>query len=130
MEMIKYIAGRLIISGRSVTNRIIGNYGKQFPSILLAPKYFELDKYPGDLTSWKNFGVWYNLLLNGVDTLPDQRKHFYQDMVKNDKTDEEKEKVLYSYLQNNFRYVSIQLGIGGFKPLGADFTDMKKSVGL
>ena len=46
------------------------------------------------MTSWKNFGVWYNLLLNGVDTLPDQRKHFYQDMVKNDKTDEEKERVL------------------------------------
>jgi Domain of Unknown Function with PDB structure (DUF3857)/Transglutaminase-like superfamily len=102
------------------------NIQNQYPSIILAPRLFKLDKYQGDMTSWKNFGLWYNLLLNGVDTLPDQRKHFYQDMVKTDKTDEEKERVLYSYLQNNFRYVSIQLGIGGFKPLGADFTDMKK----
>jgi Domain of Unknown Function with PDB structure (DUF3857)/Transglutaminase-like superfamily len=102
------------------------SFESRYPSIILAPKIFKLDKYQGDMTSWRNFGLWYNLLLNGMDTLSDQRKQFYRNMVKNDKTQEEKEKVLYSYLQNNFRYVSIQLGIGGYKPLGADFTDAKK----
>jgi Domain of Unknown Function with PDB structure (DUF3857)/Transglutaminase-like superfamily len=102
------------------------SFESRYPSILLAPNQFKLDKYQGDMTSWRNFGLWYNMLLIGVDTLPDQRKQFYRDMVKNYKTDEEKEKILYSYLQDNFRYVSIQLGIGGFKPLSADFTDTKK----
>ena len=102
------------------------SYESRYPSILLAPNKFKLDKYPGDLSSWKNFGLWYNDLLNGVDTLSEQRKEFYRDMVKNAKSDQEKEKIIYSYLQNNFRYVSIQLGIGGFKPIAANITDIKK----
>jgi hypothetical protein len=102
------------------------SYESRYPSILLAPNRFKLDKYPGDLSSWKNFGLWYNDLLNGVDTLSDQRKEFYQDMVKYATSDQEKEKIIYRYLQNNFRYVSIQLGIGGFKPIAANITDIKK----
>jgi hypothetical protein len=102
------------------------SYESRYPSILLAPNRFKLDKYPGDLSSWKNFGLWYNDLLNGVDTLSEKRKEFYRDMVKNAKSYQEKEKIIYSYLQNNFRYVSIQLGIGGFKPIAANITDIKK----
>ncbi len=97
-----------------------------YPSVILAPNRFKLDKYPGDLSSWKNFGLWYNDLLKGVDTLSPQRKEFYKQMVRNTSGDQEKEKILYSYLQNNFRYVSIQLGIGGFKPIASDITDTKK----
>jgi hypothetical protein len=47
-----------------------------FPSILLAPNKFKLDKYTGDLSSWKNFGLWYNELLEGVDTIYFKRKEF------------------------------------------------------
>ncbi len=97
-----------------------------YPVILLAPNQFKLDKYSGDLSSWKNFGLWYNELLKGIDTLSLQRKEFYRQMVRNTHSEQEKEKILYSYLQNNFRYVSIQLGIGGFRPIAADITDMKK----
>jgi arsenate reductase-like glutaredoxin family protein len=102
------------------------SFENRYPSILLAPNKFKLDKYSGDLSSWKNFGLWYNELLNGVDTLSVQRKEFYREMVKNATSDLQKEKILYNYLQNNFRYVSIQLGIGGFKPISAAITDTKK----
>ena len=45
---------------------------------------------------------------------------------KDAKTENEKIKIIYQYLQKNFRYVSIQLGIGGYKPFPASFTDQKK----
>jgi hypothetical protein len=102
------------------------SYESRYPSVFLAPNKFKLDRYAGDLSSWKNFGLWYNDLLTGVDSLSPQRKDFYRQMVRNATSDTEKEKILYKYLQNNFRYVSIQLGIGGFKPISADITDAKK----
>lgn len=101
-------------------------YGSQFPAILLAPNRFELDNETGNLTTWKDFGYWYNELLFGLDSLSDQRKEFYRDLVRKATDDREKEIIIYNYLKKNFRYVSIQLGIGGFKPTSAEITDEKK----
>lgn len=102
------------------------SYESRYPSILLAPNRFKIDEYEGDMTSWQNFGRWYNELLKGADVLTDEKKIFYQNLVKDAKSEKEKVKIIYNYLQKNFRYVSIQLGIGGFKPFPADFTDTKK----
>jgi len=102
------------------------SYESRYPSILIAPTHFKLDDYEGDMTSWKSFGNWYGSLSKGMDQLPDDRKIFYRNLVKDAKTDKEKVKIVYDYLQKNFRYVSIQLGIGGFKPFPADYTDSKK----
>jgi hypothetical protein len=46
--------------------------------------------------------------------------------VKDARNDKEKIAILYHYLQNSCRYVSIQLGIGGFKTFDAAFVDSKK----
>ena len=102
------------------------SFESRYPSILLAPNKFQLDDYEGDMSSWKNFGIWYKQLKKGVDALPEERKAFFRQMVSEAKTEREKIKRIYEYLQSNFRYVSIQLGIGGFKPFSADFTDKKK----
>jgi len=42
------------------------------------------------------------------------------------KTEKEKARFLYNYMQRNMRYVSVQLGIGGLKPFSATFVDQKK----
>jgi hypothetical protein len=47
-------------------------------------------------------------------------------LVKDAATGREKAAILYNYLQNNMRYVSIQLGIGGWRPFTASFVDEKK----
>jgi transglutaminase-like putative cysteine protease len=96
------------------------------PAVFLGPNKFQLDDYDGDMTSWKNFGDWMNNLYLKTTGLPEDKKLFYQEMVKNAKTDREKAEILYSYMQNNMRYVSIQLGIGGLRPFPASFVDNKK----
>lgn len=102
------------------------SYESRYPSIQLAPNRFYLYGLEGNLSSWKNFGQWISDLYKGVDELPEERKAFFRTMVQHASNDREKVRLIYDYLQKNFRYVSIQLGIGGLKPFSAEFTDKKK----
>lgn len=102
------------------------SYESRYPSITLAPNRFKLYDYEGEMTSWKQFGSWENGLLKGLNSLPDDRRAFFASLVKDATNDREKTRLVYEYLQKNFRYVSIQLGIGGYKPFPALFTDQKK----
>ncbi|OQP40882.1 hypothetical protein A4H97_14835 [Niastella yeongjuensis] len=97
-----------------------------YPYVMLAPNRFKFDAFEGDLSTWKGFGMWCANLWKGLDKLPADRVAFFNDLVKDAPDNYEKIRRLYSYLQKNFRYVSIQLGIGGFRPFSADFTDKKK----
>ncbi len=103
-----------------------GASDKYLPQILLAPNKFQLDEYNGDMTSWKNFGLWLGDLYAKVSGLSEEKKQFYRNMVKDAKTERDKAAILYKYMQDNMRYVSIQLGIGGWKPFPASFVDEKK----
>lgn len=96
------------------------------PMVLLAPNKFRLYNTHGDMSSWKSFGTWGYELLQGLDQLSAERKAFFENLVKDARNDREKAAIIYNYLQKNFRYVSIQLGIGGWKPFPASFTDEKK----
>lgn len=102
------------------------SYENRYPSILLAPNKFKMDDYNGDMTSWKSFGLWYGSLKKGIDVLPEDKRIFFREMVSGAKNDKEKIRIIYEYMQKNFRYVSIQLGIGGYKPFPAVFTENKK----
>ncbi len=102
------------------------SYENTYPAILLSPQKFSMDGHRGDLSSWKNFGQWYATLSKGSIDLSPEAKSFFNTMVKDAKTDKEKIDILYHYLQKNCRYVSIQLGIGGYKPFDASFVDAKK----
>ena len=96
------------------------------PTVFIGPNKFQLEDYDGDMASWKNFGTWMNNLYAKTTGLPDEKKIFYREMVKNAVTDRQKAEILYRYMQNNMRYVSIQLGIGGLRPFPASFVDDKK----
>ncbi len=117
----------------SVTNLPMVKYddnsvhpGYYYPSIVLAPNKFKIYNVEGDMSSWQTFGEWEYRLCHGLDVLPEERKAFFLDLVKDASNERDKVALVYDYLQKNFRYVSIQLGIGGFKPFPAKFTDEKK----
>ncbi len=98
----------------------------RYPKIIIAPSKFELEGYEGDMSSWQSFGKWYGELSKKANDLPAFRQAQLNELVKAATNEREKVKIIYQYLQKNFRYVSIQLGIGGFKPFAASFVDEKK----
>jgi hypothetical protein len=100
--------------------------GSRLPHISIQSLQFSHFGYKGDLSSWKTFGNWINELCKDLEELPQERQDFFKQLVKDAPDEREKVRRVYDYLQDNFRYVSIQLGIGGYKPFSAKFTDEKK----
>lgn len=100
--------------------------GSRYPHIKIVTDQFSHYGFRGDLSSWKSFGTWIKDLYKGLDVLPPERQQFFLQLVKDAPDEKEKIRRIYKYMQQNFRYVSIQLGIGGLRPFSADFTDKKK----
>ena len=94
---------------------------EQLPFVMLTPKKFEMEGYTGSMTTWESIGVYENKLLKGKQNLPEQaiidlNKHIAGVSDKREKT-----KLIYEYVQNTTRYVSVQLGIGGWQPYDAKY---------
>ncbi|WP_114782502.1 DUF3857 domain-containing protein [Botryobacter ruber] len=104
-------------------------YGPLFremvPVVYTAPSAFEVEGYKGNMDSWASYGQWVNKLNEGRGVLPEATKQKLQALVAGITDPAEKVKKIYSYLQANTRYVSIQLGIGGWQPFEASFVDAK-----
>ncbi|MGA6120850.1 DUF3857 domain-containing protein [Sphingobacterium anhuiense] len=85
-----------------------------------SPNLFEYDGSTGNFDNWNNFGQWIYKLNEGGNQLPEAFKIKIRDLTQAARTPEEKMRILYQYLQQNTRYVSVQLGIGGFRPVLAE----------
>ena len=96
------------------------------PRIMIAPNLFEFDGYKGAFRTWNDFGKWNYQLYQETSPFSKERTEEIKNMVSRTQDPKEKISILYDYLQRNFRYVSIQLGIGGFKPFPVKFVDEKK----
>lgn len=96
------------------------------PSIYVAPQKFEIENYKGEMNSWLNLGKFINTLNNNKQVLPESVKQEVHKLTDNVKGNQEKAKLLYDYMQKNTRYISIQLGIGGWQPYDAKYVATKK----
>lgn len=90
-----------------------------FGAVEAAPSIFDYEGYEGSTESWESFGLWIRSLNKGRDDLPEEAKETVRSLAAKYKTDEEKIRALYEYMQNRTRYVSIQLGIGGLQTFPA-----------
>ena len=93
--------------------------------VYTAPSDFEMEGYKGSMSSWQELGKFVQALNKGRDVLPQPIIEKVKSLTADIKTDREKVKVLYDYLQKSTRYISIQLGIGGLQPFEASYVATK-----
>jgi hypothetical protein len=93
------------------------------PKVMFSPNSFEYSGYKGSMETWERYGEWHNLLNKGRGELAESTKVKIRELTGNLTSDKEKAKVIYEYLQNKTRYVSIQEGIGGLQPFSAGEVD-------
>jgi len=92
--------------------------------IKIAPQQFSYFNYKGNYTNWEELGKWtYNNLLKGRDVISASTVELIKDLIKNEKDNKAKAKRIYEYVQNKTRYISVQIGIGGFQPVTAAEVD-------
>ncbi|WP_245942931.1 DUF3857 domain-containing protein [Flavobacterium lacus] len=99
-------------------------FQKMVPSVLFGLTKFHLEGVDGEAETWNSFGKWmYSTLLNGTDILPETAVQKIKSIVGEEKDPLKIAHIVFKYIQNNTRYVSIQLGIGGWKPMDAKDVD-------
>jgi transglutaminase-like putative cysteine protease len=90
------------------------------PYLKLAMKEFEMEGVPGVNNSWLDFGKWmYTDLISDTQDLPEEVKLEIRQLTDKAKTNIEKARIVYQYVQDRSRYISVQVGIGGWKPINA-----------
>ncbi len=94
---------------------------KSLPVILTAPADFEIAGYAGNMSSWLAFGKWFYELSLDRAALPPPALSEVQGLLTNGVSPREKVRLLYEHLQAKTRYVSVQLGIGGWQPFPASY---------
>ena len=92
---------------------------ERLPILYFAPSEFTYDKTQGNMQDWPRFGVWMDGLLAGRGQLPPALQAEIHDLTDTIPDKRRKIEALYRYLGRTTRYVSIQLGIGGWQPMDA-----------
>jgi hypothetical protein len=95
-----------------------------FPKVMMGLEFFHLEGVDGNVKTWKEFGQWYSdKILTGTIELSPETIAKMKTLVGDEKDPIKKAKLIYNYVQEKSRYVSIQVGIGGWKPMLAADVD-------
>ena len=90
------------------------------PVVHFSPGVISIDGYEGSTENWLSLGNWIHKLNKGRLELSNEVKNKLDKTVEGINEDQEKARRIYSFLQDNTRYVGIQLGIGGLQPIDAN----------
>jgi transglutaminase-like putative cysteine protease len=90
--------------------------------VKIAPQNFVYAGIPGSFTNWNQLGRWsYDKLLANRQALPPQTVEYVKELTAGITDVKQKAKKIYEYMQDKTRYISVQVGIGGYQPfLAAD----------
>jgi hypothetical protein len=87
------------------------------PHLVITVRSFTIDQKP--YNGIRNIGemyAWYNLLYKKAENDPSVLKSQVQQLTAGKKTDEEKIKAIYYWVQDNIRYIAFEDGYSGFVP--------------
>ncbi|WP_250434866.1 DUF3857 domain-containing protein [Hanstruepera flava] len=94
------------------------------PNLKAALTEFDMEGVKGVNNNWTDFGQWMNdKLITGTQELPETVKTEINALTASATTNLEKAKIVYEYMQSKTRYISVQVGIGGWKPMYASDVD-------
>jgi transglutaminase-like putative cysteine protease len=100
------------------------SYNSLFPKVMMGLEVFHLEDVDGRAKTWKEFGQWYyDDILSGTTSLPAGTKEKMITLIGGETDPIKKAQLIYDYVQKKSRYVSIQVGIGGWKPMFANDVD-------
>jgi transglutaminase-like putative cysteine protease len=85
------------------------------PSVLLAADAFVVQGHAGSQASWQSLGKWNYELNAGRDQLSPEVQAKVQALVKDAPDARTRVRRVYELLQGSTRYVSVQLGLGGWQ---------------
>jgi len=89
------------------------------PSVYMMPSLIRYEKYEGSAENWEEYGRWVYDLFRDRDDLAQADSAKVLKVIENIKDVSGKVRALYKYLQDNTRYVSVTLGLGGYQPTDA-----------
>ena len=90
---------------------------KVIPYIYAEPKQFKYGEYIGSQNRWEELSAWNYTLIKDDNLISEELISTIKQMTDTIASNRDKVKCLYEYLDKTTRYVSIQLGIGGYKPM-------------
>ncbi|WP_246431499.1 DUF3857 domain-containing protein [Winogradskyella flava] len=94
------------------------------PTYRVAMRKFNMIGVDGINNDWNDFGKWmYDRLLTGTDDIPQTTIDEVKQLTSGVDDKIERAKLVYKYMQDKTRYISIQVGIGGWKPMLASDVD-------
>ena len=96
-------------------------FRESIPYIHLMGADIKMGKVSGKMDSWKSFGQFYYDLNANRDKLPAEMEEKVKAMIEGMESPHQMIDTLYNFLQKNTRYVSVQLGIGGWQTYDADY---------
>ena len=96
------------------------------PILWISATKFSVDGYEGDMSSWQSLGAFfYQINKNRQEVTPETKKKV-KELIADVATNKEKIKRIYEYMQEEVRYVSVQLGIGGWQSFDAKYVEKNK----
>lgn len=100
------------------------SYRELIPYLMVAANDFALKGTLGKASNWKEFGLWMNeKLLKGRDGVSEETRSKIKQLVAGVEDPIERAKIVYEFMQNKTRYISVQVGIGGWQPIPASEVD-------
>lgn len=94
------------------------------PHLKLALQEFDMKGVKGNNSGWQSFGKWVDTDLNkGTEALPKSVINEVKNLTTTASSNLEKAKIIYKFMQDKTRYISVQVGIGGWKPMLASDVD-------